>query len=271
MAQVDSTTAELNAEVPLRVRTFSGFRVWRHGLEIPISAWKREKALHLFQFLITMREQSARMHKEQIIDYLWPDVDLETGNQNFKVALHALNKVLEPERKPRSEPLFIQRNDLTYSINADTIWIDAKVFENYIAAGNQILVEDKNAAQIYYQQALELYQGDYLPERRYDDWSSAERERLQVLALGMMTILADLMLEQNALESIRLTQRVLNIDPIWEDAYRIQMKAYISQGNRPLAVRTYQQCVKVLDQELGIPPLPETESLLREITKLGLL
>ena len=43
-----------------------------------------------------------------------------------------------------------------------------------------------------------------------------------------------------------------NIDPIWEDAYRIQMKAYINQGNRPLAIRTYRQCVKVLEQELGI-------------------
>ncbi|HMQ54735.1 MAG TPA: bacterial transcriptional activator domain-containing protein [Anaerolineae bacterium] len=268
MTQVDSTTAVLNADVPLRVQTFSGFRVWRHGVEIPISAWKREKALHLFQFLITMREQAARMHKEQIIDYLWPDVDLDTGNQNFKVALHALNKVLEPERKPRSEPQFIQRNDLTYSVNIETIWIDAKVFENQIATGNQLLAEDKNGAIACYQLALDLYQGDYLPERRYDDWSSAERERLQVLALGMMTILANLVLDQNPLESIRLTQRVLNIDPIWEDAYRIQMRAYINQGNRPLAIRTYQQCVKVLSQELGIPPLPETEALLREITTL---
>lgn len=255
--------------VRLRIQTFAGFRVWRDGVEIPADAWKREKALHLFQFLITMRQQSRRMHKEQIIDYLWPETDLDSGNQNFKIALHTLNKVLEPDRKPRVDPVFIQRHDLTYTLNEEVSWIDAAAFEAAVAAGNQAVSEDKDAAAAHYQQALELYKGDYLPERRYEDWSSAERERLQVLALGMMTILADLLLEHSPLESVRLTQRVLSIDPIWEDAYRIQMQAYITQGNRPMAMRVYQQCTEVLNAELGINPLPETQAFFDEILTVG--
>jgi DNA-binding SARP family transcriptional activator len=104
-----------------------------------------------------------------------------------------------------------------------------------------------------------------LPERRYEDWSSTERERLQVLALNLMTTLANLLVERNPLESIYLTQRVLTIDPIWEDAYRTQMQAYLTQGNRPMAVRTYQQCVKILEEELGLEPLPQTQELYTEI------
>lgn len=254
----------------LHVQTLSGFRVWRNGVEIESTQWKREKSLHLFQFLLTMRQQTGRMHKEHIIDYLWPEVDMDVGNQNFKVALHALNKVLEPERKPRTDPRFVQRHDLTYSLNMNLIWIDSDSFDKAVIAGNQSLTDEhKSTAIQYYRAALELYQGDYLPERRYEDWSSAERERLQILALGMMTILADLLVDDSPLESIRLTQRVLTIDPIWEDAYRTQMRAYLAQGNRPMAIRTYQHCLDALNKELGISPLPETQKLFQKITEIG--
>jgi len=84
-----------------------------------------------------------------------------------------------------------------------------------------------------------------------------------------MTILADLVVDVSPLESIRLTQRVLSIDPIWEDAYRTQMRAYLAQGNRPMAIRTYQQCEEALERELGISPLPETQKLFQQITGIG--
>jgi DNA-binding SARP family transcriptional activator len=145
----------------------------------------------------------------------------------------------------------------------DVVWIDALAFEDLIAAGNQ--AGDRESAIAYYEQALTLYQGDFLPERRYEDWSSAERERLQVLALGLMTALAELLLKSSPLESIRLTQHALAIDPIWENAYRIQMEAYLAQGNRPMALRTYQQCVEVLQSELDIAPLPETQAIYEQL------
>lgn len=263
----DLERPQIDTQATLRVQTLGGFRVWRDNLEILTSAWRREKALHLFQFLITARLQESRLHKEQIIDHLWPEVDTEGGDRDFKVALHTANKVLEPDRKPRTDPHFIQRYDLTYDLNLQAVWIDAVVFEQLITQGNQLLSTDRQSAIEHYQQALSLYHGDYLPERRYEDWSSVERERLQVLALGLMTTLAGLLLDDSPLECIRLTQHALTIDPIWEDAYRMQMQAYLAQGNRPLAIRTYQQCVKVLNDELGIEPLPETVALYNQIIK----
>ncbi|MDX1520713.1 MAG: bacterial transcriptional activator domain-containing protein [Anaerolineae bacterium] len=252
--------------IHLQIETLSRFRVWRDGIEIKSSAWTREKALHLFQFLITLRRQSPQLHKEQIIDGLWPEDDLEASERNFRVALHALNKVLEPERKSRSDPQFIQRQGLTYGLAQDSIRIDADVFEGLITLGTQALsATDTTAAITAFQQAVQAYRGDFLPESQYHDWCSIERERLQVLALNTMTTLATLQLSRNPLESIHLTQRVLAIDPIWEDAYRIQMQAYQTQGNRPLAVRTYQKCVETLARELELDPLPETQAMYESI------
>lgn len=249
----------------LRVQTLGSFRVWRDGQEIESAAWSREKALHLFQFLITMRRQAPHLHKEQIIDRLWPELSSSEGDRDFKVALHTLNKVLEPARKARAAPKFITRFDLTYGLDLAEIWIDADEFERLLAAGTQALPHNPDRAAELFKQALALYLGDYLPERRFEDWCSSERERLQVLALGLMTTLADLLLADNPLESIRLTQHVLTIDPVWENAYRTQMQAYHLQGNRPMAIKTYRRCVATLDEELAIPPLPETDALYRQI------
>lgn len=251
------------AEATLRIQTLGGFRVWRDNQEIESVVWGREKAVHLFQFFVTMRGQY--FHKEQIIDQLWPDLDMKASDRDFKVALHAINKAIEPERKPRSEPQFIQRNDLTYGLNLNDVWIDADMFEKHIIHGNQMLHESPDITVREYQSAVALYAGNYLPERRYEDWTSGERERLQILVLNMMTKLAELLIEKNPLESIRLTQRVLAMDPVWEDAYRAQMKAYLMQGNRPLSIRTYQQCVQRLADEFGVEPLPETQELYQQI------
>jgi DNA-binding SARP family transcriptional activator len=257
-----------HAEAALKIQTLGSFRLWRDGVEIGPAAWGREKALHLFQFFVTVRRRTTHLHKEQIIDRLWPELQAEEGDRDFKVALNTIYKLLEPERKPRTESRFIQRQGLVYSLNLAEAWIDTDAFEEAVARGNRALPENARTAIGCYQRALDLYRGDYLPERCYEDWTSAERERLQLLALGTMTVLAGLLTEQNPLESIRLTQHVLTVDPVWEEAYRVQMQAYLVQGNRPLALRTYQQCVAMLERELGVEPLPETKQLHEQIRQL---
>jgi DNA-binding SARP family transcriptional activator len=251
----------------LRVQTLGGFRVWRAEVEIPAGAWGRQKALHLCQFLITFRRQA--IHKEAIIDRLWPTVDLETGNRDFKVALNAVNRTLEPERRAREVPLYIQRFDLTYQLNPDLIEFDTDRFETAAAAGNRLARTDPQAAIGHFEEAADLYTGDFLPERRYEDWTALERERLQTLALITMTQLAELHLASLPHESIRLSQEILKYDPAWESAYRAQMRAYLSLGNRPQALRIYEQCRQVLAAEFGVPPLPETEAVLTKIKTLG--
>ncbi|MEZ4616654.1 MAG: bacterial transcriptional activator domain-containing protein [Caldilineaceae bacterium] len=145
--------------------------------------------------------------------------------------------------------------------------------EQLITAANQIMHNGEGTPRDHelafaiacYDTAIKLYHGDYLPERRYEDWTSAERERLQLLALNTMTTLANLLLPSSPLESLRLAQRVLAVDPVWEDAYRVLMRAFVTQHNRPMALRSYERCVAVLDEEFGVEPLPETTELYERI------
>ena len=251
----------------LHVQTLGAFQVWRNQELITPKAWGRDKSVQLFQFLVTARHQRA-LHKEQIIDRIWEDIDLKAGEQNFKVAQHGMNKTLEPNRKSRTEAKYITRQGVTYQLNLSEIWIDTDALEAYIALGNQSYSEKPKLAIQAYRSALDLCHGAYLPNRLYEDWSSAERERLQILILGTFINLSELLIEENPMESIRLCQQALLIENTWEDAYRIQMEAYLKKSNRPMAIKTYRQCEAVLEKEFGVKPMPETKQLYQKIVNL---
>ena len=253
----------------IQVQTLGNFQVHRDGVLISSKDWGRDKTIQLFQFMVTARHRRA-LHKEQIVDRLWEDIDAKGAAQNFKVALHGINKVLEPNRKSRTEAKYILRQGLSYQLNFDEIWIDADALDQFIALGNQALTTKPELAKTIYREALILHHGVYLPERLYEDWSSEERERLQVLTLGAFVTLGELLLEENPIESIRLAQEALLIDHAWEDAYRVQMQAYLNKGNRPMVIKTYQKCKSVLDEEFGIEPLPETQKLLEKIKGISI-
>lgn len=236
------------------------FVLWRDGEKVNSKEWGRDKTVQLIQYLISYRQRRA-LHKEQVMEHLWEEGD----DRDFKVALHGVNKVLEPNRPSRTEPIFVQRQGVTYHLNQEKVWIDIEAIENYIALGNKGLGEDIAFAKAAFREAIALYQGTYLPNRIFEDWTAEEREKIQVLILGAYTVLAELLVEENPMESVRLTQHAITIDPTWEDAYKIQMQAYIAKGNRPQALKTYKKCVEALDEEYGVDPLPATKQLLSHI------
>lgn len=239
------------------VQTLGSFEVIVEGKKLNSKDWGRDKSIQLFQFFLLARNRKA-MLKDTIVDRLWED-DLD--DQGFKVALHGINKALEPDRKSHSETNYLQRNGHTYQLNMEYIFIDSFAFEALVKLGNQLVNDDLKTSILAFRTALDLHKGSFLPDRIYEDWTADERERLQLMYLGASIQLAELLLPENPFESIQLCQQALLIDLAWEDAYRIQMLAYLKKGNRPMAIKTYQVCEKVLKEELGIRPLPETRKV----------
>jgi DNA-binding SARP family transcriptional activator len=266
MSQLDDNLQELirfQDQAAIRMETLGQFRVWNHQEKIDTKAWGRDKTLQLLQYLISYRQRNA-LHKEKIMDHLWDD----WNDNDFKVAMHGINKVLEPDRASRTEPMYIVRQGLSYQLDLEKIWIDVEALEKYIIIGNDNFGTDNETAKIAYKLAIDLYKGVYLPNRIYEDWSSEEREKTQMLILGAYITLAEILVEEKPIESIRLAQSALAIDATWEDAYRIQMQAYLAKGNRPQAFKAYRKCETILEEEYGIAPLPETKQLLKAIEEI---
>ena len=247
----------------IRIQTLGGFCLWRNQEKIDAKEWGRDKTVQLLQYLISYRKRNS-LHKEKIMDHLWED----WNDRDFKVALHGINKVLEPNRLSRIDPIYITRQGVSYQIDLEKIWIDVEALEKYIVLGNKALEVDNLISQKAYQNAIDIYKGSFLPNRIYEDWTSEEREKTQLLILGAYMTLAEILILKKPIESIRLAQNALAIDATWEEAYRIQMQGYIAKGNRPQAIKTYKKCEVILEKEYGISPLPETKKLLQEIENI---
>jgi DNA-binding SARP family transcriptional activator len=213
----------------------------------------------LFQLLLTHR--GHLLQREEIVDILWPELDPDAAQRDFKVALNAVNKALEPDRTPGAEPAYVRRHDTTYGLrpHAD-LWLDADAFQEQVATGDESKEDEARATA--YQNALNLYQGEYLQETLYEDWFSEERERLLTLYLRTAEKLAGVRLGQGRYdEVIGLCRRILARDDCWERAYRLMMVAYARQGNRARALRAYQSLVETLQRELAARPGPATQQI----------
>jgi DNA-binding SARP family transcriptional activator len=246
----------------LKISTLGTFQVWRGKEAIPANGWRREKARHLFQLLLTYRH--TPLDRDQICEHLWPEVDSATAQRNFKIMLNALYQVLEPEREPGSDSAFVLREGTRYSLrpNAD-VWLDADHFVDMVRQAERASSPDLNLLR----SAVTLYKGEYLPDTLYETWAAEERERLSTLFLESADRLTELYFEQERYdEAIELSQRILSQDNCWERAYRHQMLAYDRLGDRGQVGRTYQRCVQTLRKELDVSPAPETEKLYQRLT-----
>jgi LuxR family transcriptional regulator, maltose regulon positive regulatory protein len=250
----------------LRIQTLGSFQVWRGDQAISSKSWRREKARQLFQILLI--HKSAPLDRDQVIEYLWPDIDPATAQRNFKVTLNTLYRVLEPEREPGSESSFVIREGSTYSIRPGAdIWLDTEKFSEEIDHAISLLEGQPSLVASEFERALNLYHGDYLPDARYEVWAAAERERLSVLFLRSADRLSELYIQQSRFQkAIDLSQRILTSDNCWERAYRHQMLAYHKLGDQGQVARVYQRCVHILRAELDVSPASETEALYQTLT-----
>ena len=252
----------------LRVQTLGTFRLWRGEREVAVDEWTRKKARQLFHLLLTYRD--TLLEREQITELLWPDLDPEAAERDFKIAYSALNRVLEPGRKPNTPSAYVARDGSRYGLRPEAdLWLDVLIFEEEVREGDRLFREDPEAALARYRRGLAVYQGEYLQEYPYAEWASEERERLLTLYLRTAERLAQALVAQEAWEeALAVCRGILARDDCWEEAYRLLMIAYARQGQRSQALRTYRRCVERLKTELGMAPLPGTvalsESLRRE-------
>ncbi|MEJ2300292.1 MAG: BTAD domain-containing putative transcriptional regulator [Anaerolineales bacterium] len=258
---------KLHPGYQLRVHTLGSFHLYRGEFQVPATSWRREKARHLFQILLSHHD--LPLDRDQLAEYLWPEQYPETSQRNFRIALNTLYQVLEPEREPGSESAYIVREGTTYHLRPEAdIWIDAQAFEHTVRQANQLVESRPEDAILKMEQAMDLYQGKYLPDCRYESWAAVERERLAVMFLQIADSLSELLLERERLEEvIRVCQRILSEDNCWERAYRHLMVVHDRLGNHGRVGRIYHRCVRTLQKELDVAPAPETEALFQALVQ----
>jgi len=250
----------------LKVKTLGQFKVKRGRKVVKDSDWKRKKARTLFQIFLTY--QNELIPKERLAEMISPKKDQKSAIRDFKVALNALNNVLEPNREARATPYFINKKGSRYGLNPTATYkVDINQFEELIKKGTKQAEQEKEKLAIKsLSQAVQLYKGVYLPNCLYQDWTREVREKYKQLFIQGVELLAELYFElEKYQKTVEMAEKLIAEESSIEEAYQLMMKAYDEMGQRSQALRTYQRCADNLEQELGVIPTQKTIELYKDI------
>jgi DNA-binding SARP family transcriptional activator len=241
----------------LRVRLLGGFRVERVGAARPVSGWQRRTAKTLTKLLATYPRHA--LHRDQILEILWPEADVESALNSFGKALYAARRAVEPELLPRQSSAYLRLTDSMLALT-DHVAIDADHFQQLAESA---LGRGDVAA---YESALAAYGGELLPEDRYEDWCAERRDFLTGLYLRLLVDLAQALEKRGAYSaSADRLREVLQQDATREDVHRRLMVLCAETGARDQAVRQFHVCHDVLQRQLGLMPEKATVALYEDI------
>jgi DNA-binding SARP family transcriptional activator len=200
------------------------------------------------------------------MDIFWPDAEPETARNNLNVAMHSLRRAL---RAVIFLPVVVFE-DGAYGLEPNLqVWLDVEEFERCVQVGQRL--ESRNqltAAVAEYETAISLYQGDFLEQNPYEEWTVLDRERLRVAYLDTLDHLSQIYFSQERYAAcITVCQLILTRDRCHEDAHCLLMRCYSRQGQYHLALRAYQICVEALRAELEVEPALETIQLYEQIRR----
>jgi PAS domain S-box-containing protein len=229
---------------------------------IDIDRWKRRQAVTLFKFLVT--HLGRPVHRERILDCLWPDVDEERGWGRLKVTMYYLRTQL---RAGGAGEDAIRTVGSAYLLRRDAVWVDAEQFEKLAGEGRALQHKGRcDEALRCFDEALYLYRGDYLEQDVYADWCAEERERLGEIYLDMLARKAECHAQRNEYaEAVQVCRKGLVQDPCRESLHCSLIHYLIILRKTDSALAQYRQCRAVLEREFGVEPMAETQQMYQQI------
>jgi DNA-binding SARP family transcriptional activator len=199
--------------------------------------WLDQRTGQLLKYLIVERHHAVTM--DAIGESIWPGAEYAVA-ASVRYYVHLLRRKLEPLRGAREPSAFIAARSGTYRLRLDHVEIDADEFESRVNAGMATVGIDPQGAAAEIERGLALYRGDFLAELPYADWAMSERNRLHALACLGLSKLADVRLDEDAIDSAaRCLERLCVLQPYDEGVHRRLIELDIVRGRRSDAVRRY--------------------------------
>ncbi len=247
------------SQLTLQIQLLGEFRVSVDGRSIPAEGWRFSKARNIIKLLALA--PSHRLHREQILETLWPGFDPAAAANNLGQILHFARHTLEPDL-PRGAPSsFLRFQGKAIVLGApDGLDVDVQRFEAAVELARQHDDPETLSG------AADLYAGELLPEDMYEEWTISRREQLRLLYIETLMRLARAYEGRGLYEkAIETLQRVVRSEPAHEEAHARLMRLYALTGRRHRALRQFEALQDTLRRDLGVTPDPASRSLYEAI------
>ena len=214
------------------------------------------KTRALFAFLVSMAGQAQS--RERLSGLLWGNQSEAQARTNLRGTLSRLRSALPAEARP-----LIVTESGGIAISADGLEVDTALFHHCLSSATPDSLE----------RAVVLYRGAFLQGLEnlgedFDEWLLTERRQLEESFQQALQQLLDHYIVTGAIDrGIQTALRLVHLDPLQETLHRSLIRLYLNQDRVGAALAQYHQCRKLLSEELGVAPDPETERLQAEILK----
>jgi DNA-binding SARP family transcriptional activator len=234
----------------LRIGLFGGFRIEVDGRSIPEDAWRQRKPAALVKLLALAPRH--RLHREQVMDALWPELSPTAAAANLRKALHYARRLAESST---GEVLIESAGELV-ALPADGLRVDVDEFRSAAARAR------RNSDLDAYADAIALHREGLLPEDRYEDWAIGPRDELRLEYLALLEEQAGLLESRGDLAgATRSVSLLIAADPSHEEAHVRLMRLYALAGRRADAMRQFEH----MPDAIGGEPGPDAQRLYEEV------
>jgi DNA-binding SARP family transcriptional activator len=228
----------------VHITLLGGFGVAVDGVLTPARGWSRRTAAAVVKVLALA--PGHRLHREQLMDLLWP-------NESPERCAPRLHKAAHYARQAAGCPdAVVLRDDMVWLFPGADVTVDAIQFERLAARA----VADEDAVAAH--EALACYGGELLPADRYEDWAVDRRELLHLRRLELLRVAGE-------------WRELAEADPTDEEAQGELLRRHLAAGDAVAALRQYEHFERTLERELGVAPAASgsrVRALLAELADL---
>jgi predicted ATPase/DNA-binding SARP family transcriptional activator len=245
MADVQPVSYPTVAAAPVAITLLGPPQVTVGGR--PMTLARRQARALLFR----VAAAAQPVPRDQLGFLLWPDAPEETARRNLTVLLSQLRQALPP--------------DILVTVSAGVALDPALVAVDVARAATLSRAGLRDGRLDLLAAAADLYRGAFLdglalPEAaEFEGWLTQERQAWERWHLDVLSALVEGYAAAGEYPAaIAAAQRALATDPLAEELHRRLIELYGRQGDRVAALRQFEQCVLLLERELGVEPLPAT-------------
>ncbi len=197
----------------------------------------------------------APLSRDQILTLFWPDTERSSAQQTLRTMLHDIRNRLGRDN------ILVEKDRLSLS---PEVRVDAREFAAGLKANFSELYSLADTVSLYRADFMDGFTLSDSPE--FDEWVESERRNYQSLAIGGYSALSQLQESLgNFSEALETITKALSIDPFREELHRDSLRLRFLSGDRAGAIRHYESLCKLLANELGVPPMPETRAIYDQI------
>jgi predicted ATPase/DNA-binding SARP family transcriptional activator/DNA-binding CsgD family transcriptional regulator len=235
----------------MRIRLLGDFEVSVGPRTIADASWRLRKSASLVKLLALA--EGHRLHREQAMDLLWPDLARKPASNNLRGVLNAARRTID---QAGGSLYLASEGESLVLCRGGSLWVDVDAYEEAAISARHTRTPSA------YQTAIELYTGGLLPQDRHETWAEGRREELRRLYLELLAEMAALYEKQEDLgPAIRALQRAISEEPAGEQTHADLMRLYALSGRRQEAIVQYERLRRSLSGE----PSAATRRLLEKI------